>query len=62
MAAGDPALWTAIARENAAALSLALDRFDQRLQELRKAVLDQDEDGLTDILTAGKRGRDALGS
>jgi prephenate dehydrogenase len=62
VAAGDPALWTAIARENAAALSLALDRFDQRLQELRKAVLDQDGDGLTDILTAGKRGRDALGS
>ena len=30
--------------------------------ELRKAVLDQDGDGLTDILTAGKRGRDALGS
>ena len=62
VAAGDPGLWTAIARENAAALSLALDRFDQRLQELRKAVLDQDEDGLTDILTAGKKVRDALGS
>jgi prephenate dehydrogenase len=62
VAAGDPALWTAIARENAPALSLALDLFDQRLQELRRAVLDQDDDALTDLLTAGKKVRDALGS
>ena len=62
IAGGDPKLWAAIARENAAALSLALERFDERLQELRKAVLNQDDDAVTDILSAGKRGRDALGS
>jgi prephenate dehydrogenase len=62
VAAGDPKLWTAIVRENAAALSLALEQFDEQFQELRRAVLNQDDDALTDILTAGKRGRDALGS
>ena len=62
VAAGDPALWTAIARENALALSLALDQFDERLQLLRRAVLNRDEDALTDLLTAGKKVRDALGS
>jgi prephenate dehydrogenase len=62
VAAGDPKLWNAIVRENAAALSLALEHFDERLQELRKAILNQDDDAVTDILTAGKRGRDALGS
>jgi prephenate dehydrogenase len=62
VAAGDPSLWTAIARENAAPLSLALERFDQRLKELRDAVLNQDEDALIDLLTAGKKVRDALGS
>ena len=62
MAAGDPALWTAIAGENALALSLALDQFDERLQLLRRAVLNRDEDALTDLLTAGKKVRDALGS
>jgi prephenate dehydrogenase len=62
VAAGDPKLWTAIVRENAAALLLALERFDERLQKLRKAILNQDDDAMTDILTAGKRGRDVLGS
>lgn len=62
VAAGDPALWTAIARENALAMSHSLEQFDERLQQLRRAVLSQDEDALTDILTAGKKVRDALGS
>jgi cyclohexadieny/prephenate dehydrogenase len=62
VAAGDPALWTAIARENALALSHSLEEFDGRLQQLRRAVLDRDVDALTDILTAGKKVRDALGS
>jgi cyclohexadieny/prephenate dehydrogenase len=62
IASGDPALWTAIARENAVALGLALDRFGGRLDELREAVLKQDTDELTRILTDAKRVRDALGS
>jgi prephenate dehydrogenase len=62
IASGDPALWTAIARENALALSHALDQFADRLNELRKAVLDPDSDELTDLLIEAKRVRDALGS
>ncbi|MBO0696946.1 MAG: prephenate dehydrogenase [Zavarzinella sp.] len=62
IAAGDPALWAAIARENALALSHALNQFADRLGELRKAVLNQDTDELMDLLTAAKRVRDALGS
>ncbi len=62
VASGDPRLWAAILRENAAALSLTLERFDERLQELRRAILNQDDDAVIDILSAGKRGRDALGS
>ena len=62
VASGDPALWTAIARENALALSHALEQFNEGLQRLRRAVLSRDEDALIDILTAGKKVRDALGS
>jgi cyclohexadieny/prephenate dehydrogenase len=62
IAAGDPALWTAIARENALALSLTLDQFVDRLNHLRAAILEQDGAALSDILAAGKKVRDALGS
>ena len=62
VAAGDPALWTAIARENALALSLTLDQFSERFNKLQAAVLNGDADALNDILTAGKKVRDALGS
>jgi prephenate dehydrogenase len=62
IASGDPLLWTAIARENALALSHALDRFRDRLDELQEAILNQDPDRLTAILTDAKRVRDALGS
>jgi prephenate dehydrogenase len=62
IASGDPALWTAIARENAVALAHAVDKFGDRLGELRQAVLNQDTDELTRILTDAKRVRDALGS
>ncbi|HKA06922.1 MAG TPA: prephenate dehydrogenase dimerization domain-containing protein, partial [Gemmataceae bacterium] len=62
IASGDPALWTAIAHENALALAHALDKFGDRLGELRQAVLNQDTDELTRILTDAKKVRDALGS
>jgi prephenate dehydrogenase len=62
IASGDPALWAAIARENALGLAHALDQFAAQLDDLRKAVLNQDADELTDLLTAAKRVRDALGS
>lgn len=62
IAAGDPQLWTAIARENALAVSHALDVFAQQLDTLRGAILDTDTDDLCRLLTEAKRGRDALGS
>lgn len=62
VAAGDPPLWTAIVRENALALSLALEQFADNLDRLRAAVLDRNADAITDILSAGKKVRDALGS
>jgi cyclohexadieny/prephenate dehydrogenase len=62
IASGDPSLWTAIARENALALAHALDKFGERVGELRQAVLNQDTDELTRILTDAKKVRDALGS
>jgi prephenate dehydrogenase len=62
IAAGDPILWTAIARENALALAHAIDRFGDRLNELQEAVLSQDPDVLSAILTDAKKVRDALGS
>jgi prephenate dehydrogenase len=62
IAAGDPALWTAIANENALALAHALDGFSERLDQLRRAVLNQNTDAITDLLTDAKKVRDALGS
>ena len=62
IAAGDPALWTAIARENALALSHALDQFAERLDELREAILKSDGEALNHLLTEAKKVRDALGS
>jgi prephenate dehydrogenase len=62
IACGDPALWSAIAGENALALAHALEQFAGRLDELRKTVLNQDSEELTRILTDAKRVRDALGS
>jgi prephenate dehydrogenase len=62
IASGDPALWSAIGRENALALAHVLDQFADRLNDLRKAILDPDSDELKDLLTEAKRVRDALGS
>jgi cyclohexadieny/prephenate dehydrogenase len=62
IAAGDPGLWTAIARENALALAHTLDQFSARVAELRTAVLNQDGETLTRILADAKKVRDALGS
>jgi cyclohexadieny/prephenate dehydrogenase len=62
IAAGDPGLWTAIARENALALAHTLDQFAGRLNELRTAVLNHDGETLTRILADAKKVRDALGS
>jgi prephenate dehydrogenase len=62
IASGDPVLWTAIARENALALSHTLDHFSGRLDKLRDAVMNQDSETLNRLLTDAKKVRDALGS
>lgn len=62
IAAGDPLLWTAIARENSLAISHALEVFAGQLDGLREAVLKQDSDELARLLTEAKKVRDALGS
>jgi prephenate dehydrogenase len=62
IAAGDPELWTAIFRENAAALSEALKRFMARMEEYHGAVEKMDQDELIRLWTQGKQVRDALGS
>lgn len=62
IASGDPALWTAIAHENALALSHTMERFRDRLDDLREAVLNQDSVTVTAILNDAKKVRDALGN
>lgn len=62
VAAGDPALWAAIFRQNALAMCDALQRFIDRLDEFREAMMKDDGPTLVELLSHGKRGRDALGS
>lgn len=62
IAAGDPALWAAIFRQNALAMSAALQQFSDRLDEFREAIMHDDEATLIELLSSGKRVRDALGS
>jgi len=62
IAAGDPVLWAAIFRQNALAMRDALERFTNRLDEFRNAMMDDDETTLIELLAQAKRVRDALGS
>jgi prephenate dehydrogenase len=62
IAAGDPALWTAIFEQNKTGVLAALAKFDQRLAELRAAVTRGDTTTLSRLLNEAKRTRDALGS
>jgi prephenate dehydrogenase len=62
IAAGDPALWAAICRENALAISETLLRYSNRLNEFRDAILNDDKESLIQLLSQAKWVRDALGS
>lgn len=62
IASGDPKLWAAIFRQNALGMADALQRFGDRLDEFRQAILQDDEATLIELLSNGKRVRDALGS
>lgn len=62
IASSDPKLWAAIFRQNALAMADALQRYSDRLDEFRQAILSDDEATLIELLSSGKRVRDALGS
>lgn len=62
IAAGDPALWSAIFLHNRPALLTALDALAGRLDEFRRALQDADRSALDELLDQGKKVRDALGS
>ena len=62
VAAGDPALWSAIFADNRPALLLALARFEERLAGFKQAVQAGDSATLHELLTRAKEVRDALGN
>jgi prephenate dehydrogenase len=62
IAAGDPALWTAIFAQNRPAMLNALDGFTAKLAEFHQALEAGDLVALDRLLTEAKRVRDALGS
>jgi prephenate dehydrogenase len=62
VAAGDPALWTAIFAHNRTAVLDNLDLLCARLAEFRRAVESGDTAALDVLLTQAKKVRDALGS
>jgi prephenate dehydrogenase len=62
IAAGDPGLWTAIFSHNRPALLAALDQFEERLRQFRRALEARDEPAVDSLLAHGKKVRDALGS
>jgi cyclohexadieny/prephenate dehydrogenase len=62
VAAGDPALWTGIFLQNRAAMLEALGTLQERIMELKQAILTNDRATLDALLAQAKRARDALGS
>jgi prephenate dehydrogenase len=62
VAAGDVELWEQIIDENRGHVLKSLDKFAKVLVELRAAVKSGDQARLVEILQAGKRARDAVGS
>jgi len=60
MAAGDPALWTAILTENANDVADALSTLQRRLAGYEQALRSGDAVGLISLLEAAKHQRDAL--
>jgi prephenate dehydrogenase len=62
VAAGDPALWTAIFAQNRGAVLQALQRLTGRLDAFRVALEAGDWTTVDTLLAEAKRSRDALGS
>ncbi len=57
IAAGDPAIWPDIFRDNASAVLEALDALRVRLDDVRRIVLSGDRDALVNLLDYAKRAR-----
>lgn len=62
IAGGDPTLWTPIFEHNRAAVLAALDQLEDRLCAFRQALVSGDASMIDQLLTQGKRMRDALAS
>jgi prephenate dehydrogenase len=57
VAAGDPAIWPDIFRDNAPAILSVLDAFQERLSEARRIVAEQDRPALVALLERAKAAR-----
>jgi prephenate dehydrogenase len=62
VAAGDPELWKQIFLQNRENSLSAIDRFEEHLDALRRALSDGDAEALENLLTTAKNNRDALGN
>jgi len=62
IAAGDPKLWRQILLSNRDQVLKSLDKFSSVLSQFRVALADGDEESVMQLLEAGKRTRDSLGS
>ncbi len=60
IAAGDPALWTAIFQQNRPALIQALTRMEEEIASLKSLIVSGDAASLQKRLQQAKTGRDAL--
>ena len=57
VAAGDPAIWPDIFRDNSGAVVAALDDLRARLDEARRILVEQDQDALAALLERARRAR-----
>ena len=62
VAGGDPEVWTPIFQHNRQAVLAALTQLEERLHAFRQAFASDDVARIDQLLTQGKRVRDALGS
>lgn len=60
VASGDPQLWKQILEQNSDEVLRAIDGFEQQLQQLKSALLNQDSLGVVAQLKHGKAYRDQL--
>jgi prephenate dehydrogenase len=60
IAAGSPAIWPDICRDNAGAIVPALDRLIDQLSEVRRIVAEGDRDALSSLLERARTARQNL--